>query len=226
MNLHRTGEAPQWETVEPEDRNIFQKVAAKTNGVLTPGNVISVAGAYLVASGLRDIAKGKHTKGIIKVGAGRVLDVGDGIAAEATGTKSPLGEAVDVIIDKGETFIGTPVVVSAGIVPKIEAVPIVAQNAANIVFSGIARRRGVSLHPSKEGKLTMFGGWMVIGLHGLAAAAREHDAEDLANGLEMAAHASSIATTTLGVKAVYGYARDALAPVPAEPLLETAEPIV
>lgn len=225
MNLHRTGNAPQWETVAPEDRNPFQQVAAATNGVITPANAVSAMGAGLVASGLKDIASGDITRGVVKVGAGRVADVVDGTTAEATGTKSPLGEAVDVVIDKGETAAALPVLVKADVLPKSAAGVIFAQNMANTAFSMIARRRGVQMHPSREGKLTTFGQWTTIGLHGLAAVARDQDYDRLARGLEVAGHISTIATAALGAKAIVGYAEDALLPVPdsqVEPATQSA----
>lgn len=214
MNLHRTGNVPQWETVAPEDRNPFQKVAARTQGVVTPANAVSLAGAGLVGAGLRDIARGKVTRGMVKVGAGRVFDLGDGATAEATGTKSTVGEAVDVVVDKAEAAAALPVFVGADILPKPAAGMIFAQNMANTAFSMIARRRDVTIHPSREGKLTTFGQWTTIGLHGLAAAAKENDYSRLAKGLEIAGHISAVATAALGAKAIAGYARDALLPVP------------
>lgn len=225
MNLHRTGNVPQWETVAPEDRNVFQKVAARTKGVVTPANAVSAAGAVIVGSGLRDISKGRTTKGVVKVAVGRGFDLGDGVTAEATGTKSPLGEAVDVVVDKGETAAALPVLVKADVLPKSTAGVIAAQNAANTAFSMIAKRRGVTLHPSKEGKWSTFGQWTSIGLHGLAAVARDQEYEGLARGLEVAGHISTVATAALGAKAVAGYAQEALLPVPDAPAEGAPEPI-
>lgn len=229
MNLHRTGKAPQWETVAPEDRNVFQKVAAKTNGVVTPANAVSAAGAVVVGSGLRDISKGKITRGVAKVAAGRGFDLGDGLTAEATGTKSPLGEGVDVVVDKGETAAALPILVKADVLPKPAAGVIAAQNAANTAFSMIARRRGITVHPSKEGKWTTFGQWATIGLHGLAAVARDQEYEKLGRGLEVAGHITTVATAALGAKAIAGYAQEALLPVPEvapeQTLTGSAEPI-
>ena len=166
MNLHRTGKVPQWETVAPEDRNAFQKVAARTKGVVTPANAVSASGAGLVASGLVDIANGNTTRGVIKVGLGRSADLGDGLTAEHTGTKSPLGEGVDVVVDKVETAAALPVLVKAGVLPKGAGAVIFSQNFANTAFSVVAKRRGIELHPSKEGKLTTFGQWTTIGCMG------------------------------------------------------------
>jgi phosphatidylglycerophosphate synthase len=218
MNLHRTGKEPQWASVAPEDQNPFQKVAAKTGGLVAPANGVSLLGAGLVGSGLRDIAKGDTTKGVIKVGVGRIGgDLGDGFTADITGTKSPFGEGVDVVVDKGEAAVALPVLVKADILPKSAAGVIAAQNMANAAISAVAKRRGAEIHPSKEGKLTTFGQWTTIGLHGLAAVARENDAPKLAKGLEVAGRLSLVATAVLGAKAIVGYAGDALLPIPEAP---------
>ncbi|HEX5797672.1 MAG TPA: hypothetical protein VFX86_04770 [Candidatus Saccharimonadales bacterium] len=40
MNLHRAGRVPDWEKVPEGRRNRWQKLAAKTKGVITPGNAV------------------------------------------------------------------------------------------------------------------------------------------------------------------------------------------
>lgn len=220
MNLHRTEKVPQWETVAPKNRNVFQKVAARTKGVVTPANAVSLAGALTVASGLRDIHRGKITRGVVKVAAGRSADLGDGVTAEATGTKSPLGEAVDVGVDKGEAIFALPVLVKADVLPKPAAGVIGGQVLANGAFSAVAKRRGVEMHPSKEGKLTTLGQWTTIGLYGLAAVARETEYDRLARGLEIAGHISTVATAALGAKAIAGYAQEAASPSPEAPVID------
>ncbi len=213
MNLHRSGKEAQWESVEPEDRNVFQTVAAKTNGIVTPANAVDAIGAGLVASGLKDISRNNTAKGVVKVGLGRIADLVDGFIAERTGTKSPLGEGLDVIIDKTETAGALPVLVKADILPKSVAGMIVAQNMANTAFSAVAKQRGAEIHPSREGKITMFGQWAAIGFYGLAAAARSGDAPRIADGMEIVADVCAATTTVLAPQVVSGYARDAFAPV-------------
>lgn len=148
-----------------------------------------------------------------KIAVGRAADIGDGMAAEATGTKSPIGEAVDVLIDKAETAAALPVLVKAGVLPKPAAGSIFIQNAANAAFSTVAKRRGIELHPSREGKLSTAGQWTSIGLYGMSSVAREADSPKLARGLEIAGHLTTIATAALGAKAVFGYAQEALSPI-------------
>lgn len=214
MNLHRAGKEGQWVNVPPEDRNIAQNVAAQTNGIVTPANAVSLAGAGVVASGLKDIATGDTTKGVIKVGVGRVFDLADGMVADKTGTKSPIGEGVDVVVDKAEVALALPVLAYKGVLPKPAAGVVFALNVANAAFSSVAKRRGAEIHPSKEGKLAMFGQWMGIGMYGLSRVAKDQEMEKTAMALEAAGHISMIATAALGAKAVLGYAQDAMQEVP------------
>ncbi len=225
MNMHRSGKEGQWEAVAPEDRNAYQKIAAKTHGIVTPANTVSLVGAGLVASGLKDVATGKTAKGIVKISVGRGADLGDGRVAEKTQTKGPIGEALDVVIDKTEMAAVLPVFVHKNILPQPAAGVIAAQNAANTAFSAIAKRRGITLHPSREGKMATFGQWTTGALYGSAFLARENEMSGLARGLEVAGHISLAATAALGAKAILGYAQETLLPVP-NPPVDTAEQLL
>jgi phosphatidylglycerophosphate synthase len=210
MNLHRSGSKPEWEGVDPERRNIFQRIAAKTRGILTPANVVTVAGAGLVASGLMDIYSGHMYRGVAKICVGRTADLVDGAIADKTGTKSPAGEVLDVVTDKAEMAAALPALVASDILPVAAGGLILAQNIAVSALSVYAKRKGRILHPSKEGKLTTFGQWATIGFYALAAVTREIGYGNAAAGLEAAGLASAVITAAIGVKAVAGYSREAL----------------
>ena len=92
MNLHRVEGVADWAKPNLPKLSKIQKIASKTNGTITPGNILSVTGGLFVVSGLVDIYRGDEMKrGIRKVGIGRAIDIIDGIVADKTGTKSPLG---------------------------------------------------------------------------------------------------------------------------------------
>lgn len=212
MNLHRTGKGGEWEKTDPEKRNIWQRTAAKTHGVAAPANAVSLAGLATVTSGLIDIYYGRTARGLVKIIVGRLADIGDGAVAEATKTKSPLGEAADVVIDKVEVAMALPVLVKSGILPRTATGVLVGQNVANTVASAVAKKRGVEIHPSREGKLNTAGQWLTAGLYTLGEIARQENHPDIARGIEIAGHASLAATAYLGIRALHGYAQDALAP--------------
>ena len=212
MSLHRTGKFPDWEKVPRSQQNRWQRIAAKTHGIVTPGNAVSLTGALLVGAGLRDINRGRKTRGTILVGAGRMLDLGDGFTADATGTKSPTGEGVDAVIDKAEAL-GLFVLARKGIVPMDRAIAIGTQNVANIALSVVGKTRGVEMHPSRGGKDGVMGQWLAIGSHCVEEAARDANAETLATVAGVVADVCYHASSGLGVRATEQYAKDAFATV-------------
>ena len=50
-NMHRTGKLADWELIDSTKWNNFQKVADRTNGIITPANLISLAGLALTIQG-------------------------------------------------------------------------------------------------------------------------------------------------------------------------------
>jgi phosphatidylglycerophosphate synthase len=213
MDLHRTQSQAEWTYVEPEDQNTWQKLADKTNGIITPGNAISVAGAMAVGSGLLDISHGKTTSGLFKIGAGRYADIVDGKVADKTGTKSPIGEGVDAVIDKIELGAALPVLLSKEIITKTAFGSILGLNLANAGVSAVAKHRKTEIHPSKAGKLATFGQWMAIGFYMLSTVSRNHHADTLAQRFETAGNISLVVATGLGIVALVGYTKDAFKPI-------------
>lgn len=100
FNRHEAGNIPQWEEIDPADRNIWQKIAAKTGGIVRPSSAITALGLGLDFKGSYDISRGHHLRGAIEYGLGRVCDLGDGFVAEHTGTLCPAGRVEDVVADK------------------------------------------------------------------------------------------------------------------------------
>ena len=162
MNLHRTSGKPDWVDIAPADRNVFQKMAAKSGGMLSPANIISFIGLGLVIYGLSMIIQGQYWWGLGLLAVGRLLDIVDGLVAEATRTKSPLGEMVDASIDKIGTvltivalFMISPAdwwVFAALLVPQLLILAVVFYK----------RQQGVPVHPTRPGKLSMLLIWVAL----------------------------------------------------------------
>jgi phosphatidylglycerophosphate synthase len=208
MNLHRANKEGQWVNIPEKERNLSQKVASKTDGNITPANVVSVMGGITVLSGLKDIYKGKTKRGIVKIGVGRIGDLIDGTVAEKTGTKGPKGEAVDAGVDKALMAAAIPVLVKRDILPAPAAGLLLAQNAASAAIAMETKKQGETIHPSENGKKAVAAQWSVLGLYAMASAARKSHAPRLAESLEMAGLATLATATTLGAAAVFGYNHD------------------
>lgn len=124
--------------------------------VVTVPSVISSVGAGYVARGLHE---GLDTpEGAWHVFVGRMLDIGDGIAARLLNQATEFGARLDAGLDKGGV---AGIIIEEwrkDIVPKPLAAVIGAQNATNVALTAAAQKRHpeVELRPTREGKRAMF----------------------------------------------------------------------
>lgn len=159
MNLHRTTGQPDWHSVSKKKRNRFQKVAAATNGLVTPGNLITLIGFGLVLYGLNAILMQNYWLGLVLLTIGRLLDIADGWVADKTGTKSAIGEFMDAVIDKIGTLL-TIIVFFAVAVADIWLLTILVLPQVIIPLVILYKRsRNVQTHPTRIGKISMAVAW-------------------------------------------------------------------
>lgn len=162
MNLHQINNTPDWSTTPKEKRNFWQRIAARTHGVGTPGNALSIVGFCLVIMGLWVVANHSLWQGTVLVSFGRLADILDGIIAHQTGTKSPLGKVVDATLDKIGALSALVVFATHGVLPVWLTGAILLQNIANIFVGVYAPWRKVLLNPSEAGKISTAGFWFTI----------------------------------------------------------------
>jgi len=159
MDLHRTTGKPDWETIPANKRTAVQKLAFATHGIITPPNFISIIGLGLVIWGLAALVSGEYWTGLILLAVGRLLDIVDGVVAQKTGTKSPLGELVDATIDK----IGTLLTIIALYVGAISFWWLITALLLPQVLISLLilykRSKKINIHPTKAGKLSMATLW-------------------------------------------------------------------
>lgn len=218
MNLHRATDHPDWEDVSAANRNDWQRLAVATNGLLTPANLLSAAGFAVASAGLVRVAQGDFWTGAVLLVIGRLADAVDGYAADATGTKSPLGETVDAALDKAIAFVALAVLAAAHVVPWWVAAPIALLNVWNVFMSWYGEQRAVHVQPSRNGKWAAFGYWVSLSLF-LAAQLRIVPASWLLGP----AYLFAFGALALGTAAAYGYlqvARGRIAPTAAMALFD------
>jgi phosphatidylglycerophosphate synthase len=162
INMHTAGKKADWERVKPEKWNYWQKIAARTSGIVTPANLLSLLGAVLVIIGFLKFGDGVTTPGLLFILFGRLADIFDGYVAHHTGTKSPLGEIIDTTLDKTTVFFGLIVIIALHLLPALFVAVIIAQSLLNAIASLIGRYRKVAIHPSQYGKLATFLAWFTI----------------------------------------------------------------
>ena len=134
----------------------------RTDGWITPGNIVSAVGAYLTVRGLLDYTNGEKTKGVGKVFAGRMCDIADGLIAKKTGTRSAKGAVLDAGLDKYCTVAATTVLCNDGISP-IDSVGMAGLQIDIVRSSMEIDARGGRPDPKTLGKIGMLGTWLWIG---------------------------------------------------------------
>lgn len=162
MDLHRVTGKADWQKVTATKHNAWQRTAAATNGVVTPGNALTLLGFGLVLAGLFAINGENYRLGASLLATGRLLDIADGLAADHTGTKSPLGESLDAGFDKLGTVLAAGVFIYVAVAPRWLLLALIVPHVIMTLIFLIAQRRSVRIHPSRVGKLSMAGVWVSL----------------------------------------------------------------
>lgn len=204
MDLHRSSSMPDWASVPESKKNKWQRLAATTNGVVTPPNVITMIGFAVVLFGLCEILLQHFWLGGLSLGFGRLLDIADGLVAEYTSTKSPLGELLDATIDKIGTFLTMIVFFIASIAPRPLLILLLLPQVVISAISLAATHRHIRLHPSRTGKLSMASMW--VSLVGYVFVRGLHPSS--AHVLSWIVGALAVVSIAIGIYTAAGYARD------------------
>ncbi|MGH7157582.1 MAG: CDP-alcohol phosphatidyltransferase family protein [Candidatus Saccharimonadales bacterium] len=209
-NLHRAGRKADWETIPKNKRNPWQRLAFSTKGVVTPANVTSVIGALLVLLGLYYIVAGDLWWGLVCVAIGRLADILDGAVAQATGTKSSVGEAVDVGLDKTIIVAAIVAFFITGVIPLWAVALIGARNVINAALGLLGKARKKELHPTRTGKLAAALEWVAILLFIVAAVFRTQQLAGGETAATVAAALTLVLAMLLGAAAIKDYSSRAL----------------
>lgn len=209
-NLHRIGKKADWELTPPSKRNTWQRLAASTKGIVAPANATSVVGLTLVGIGLWCLYVDEITWGFILIACGRLADILDGIVAQATGTKSSVGEAVDATLDKIAVIGALIIFVATETIPLFVVIIMTLRNVANIAVGLIARARKKLLHPSRAGKFAGGMEWLAILFFLMAILFKYQDWVGATAASNVGAYVALGLTLILGVVAIGDYGRRAM----------------
>jgi phosphatidylglycerophosphate synthase len=211
MKLHRIEERKaDWQHQPAETWNRWQRIAARTKGIVTPGNYLTAQGTGVVLHGLYEIAQGRTALGVTELFFGRMHDLADGVAADKTGTKSPLGEAMDATADKIQLAGALGVLTHEHIVSLPMTIAIAAPNVVAAVSSVVVKKHDQEIHASREGKLGAAGLWLGLGAFTLRYALRQHDPELVDTALATVAYTSTLASVALSSIAARDYVQEAM----------------
>lgn len=211
MKLHYATSRADWEAVPVPSRNRWQRLAARTHGVVTPGNVVSLAGVVLVLAGLMVVSVEHFWQGLGLILAGRVADILDGVVADRTGTKGPVGELADAAFDKLAAVIVLAVFVTFHWIPLVPVLCVAFHVTANSALAVTARVRRVELHAGAAGKIATMGAWAVLLLFPVAHAADYLGLRTLHVAAAVTAYALTVVFVMIAAKAVLDYYQQATA---------------
>jgi len=198
MKLHRVGDQADWEKTQPSKRNRWQRTAAQTDAVVTPGNVLTIAGFVLVCIGAWMLFTDRFLAAFVCIAIGRFFDIADGWMAEKTKTKSPLGESLDAGFDKLATLVIIVAFAVAGIAPIWILALLLLPHVVITTISGYAYSKGKRLHPSRLGKGSTAVAW--LGLICFIGHAIEPD-----TFIQLLAYSCSLLAILLGLIAALQY---------------------
>ncbi len=205
--MHRSKKVADWHDTKDAERNIWQKLASRSYGTLTPANFVSLIGGVLAVYGLILILNSEIVSGLLLLTIGRVADLFDGIIAEYTKTKSPLGELVDAVADKFVIAFAMIVFAALELIPW----PIVALIALQNVFNGLAviigRLRNIRIHPSKYGKYSTALAWVTLIFYPFGVWIKDHENSITGWTLVIISLASFVLWIFVGAKASIRYGR-------------------
>lgn len=205
MNLHRTTGKPDWQTIKKSDYNVFQKIAAATGSIITPANVITLIGLGIVIYGLASILAEQYWIGLFLLAVGRILDVVDGIVANATGTKSPTGEFLDAAVDKIGTLLTIIVLFVVANEQWWAIVLILIPQLITPFVSLYKKAKRIEIHPTRPGKLSMAAAWVsIVGLLIMKAT----EGTDMYATLSIVVYVFAIVSFLLGLYALWQYTTD------------------
>ncbi|MDR0955522.1 MAG: hypothetical protein LBM73_00155 [Candidatus Nomurabacteria bacterium] len=173
LQSHRSPNGrPDWENVSGNLGNIWQKIAAATDGIITPANLLDAVGLALdVAANQRLIVGGdaamqqatdfatftegakQKISGLVCDNALSLLDLADGALATKTGTRSPLGEAVDGTHDFASAMLRLNSRYQIGELGGLEIAVVAGQKVATAVPTVIRKLLKKEVHTPSIGKI-------------------------------------------------------------------------
>lgn len=206
MQMHRVKVKPDWDYVNEPERNSWQKMAAATNGMATPGNMITLLALALVLAGSVLLLDRIYIVGFVMIAIGRALDFVDGTVAERTKTKGPLGEALDSTADKLAFLVVFAVFITESIMPIALLVGLLLLQLANSVVVIAKKLRGINVHTTRYGKIEAAMLWVTIGVFSVSFLLDRYDATPLLDAaVWVLAIVLYLVTITLGLLTTRSY---------------------
>jgi phosphatidylglycerophosphate synthase len=202
MQLHIAGKKADWASIPAAERNHYQRLAAASHSIVTPGNLVTITGFALVLIGCWQLSYDRLWLGLSLILVGRGCDIIDGWLAELTGTKSPLGRTLDALIDKLGSLAALIALYAAQLVPNWLLISIFGLQFITSLLSIAYQFSGNPRQPTREGKVGAAIYWIVVLGYILLAALDVHS-----GALRFSLAAAGVFSLLLGVIALRDYIR-------------------
>jgi phosphatidylglycerophosphate synthase len=137
---------------------------------MTAANIISLLGLSLVIAGIMLAMRHEAGWAAGLIILGRLADLADGFVADKTGTKSPLGEAVDATVDKIAMGLIVLLLLTYDGPARWFGIVVLLHFLYQVGTFVMAYRRHFRLHPSAIGKYTAATLWGGVALYILGEA--------------------------------------------------------
>jgi cardiolipin synthase len=170
VDLHELYTGAEWYAIPDGKRTKTQRLAARSLGVITPANGITLLGGIVTSIGLWAFWQGHGFLALGLITAGRLFDVLDGYVARHTHTSSPFGEGWDASMDKVVILLAAMTLIATQAVPWPLMLAIAALELITAMIVLLGRKLGVRVHPAKIGKYATFGLWSTLLLFVVAQA--------------------------------------------------------
>jgi phosphatidylglycerophosphate synthase len=195
-----------WDGIPDDKLNKWQRIAKRTRGWGTAANGLTLFGTVVVMNGLADFANGHYTSGIIKVGAGRLADLGDGALADKQGVKGPIGKRLDATMDMAQLAVALPVLYTTDTLPIVPLAVIAIPKIVGTAGSLAAEKRGREVNVTSDGKFGTAAIWAGVGSF-MVATAIGINQETVSSVFETIGYAGTIGGSLLSTRATIAYAR-------------------
>lgn len=199
------GQRGEWELTDTP--NLWQKIAHRSHGWLTPANAISLGSGVLFCKGLVDFYQGDYAQAAAAVGISRIGDLVDGIVAARTETRGEIGALIDSASDKlmaiggiaaVSLYIDHPIIYGLAGLTALQQGRIALENLE-------IKRLGGEPTPNRSGKQAMFA-LSVAYLSPIVGAALQHAGYTTAEtGSYVAGAIAAVGSLALSQRALHGY---------------------
>jgi phosphatidylglycerophosphate synthase len=206
-----TQDKADWEGIPDNQLNRWQRIAKRTRGLVTMANGLTILGTVTVLNGLADFANGHYASGIVKVGVGRLADLGDGALAHKQGVKGPVGKRLDAGMDMVQLGAALPILYVTDTLPAAPLVAVAAPKIIGTAGSLAAEYRGHEVNVTSDGKLGTTAIWVSVGSF-MVARAIGASHETVSTLFKVAGYAGALTGAGLASRAAIEYARAGFGP--------------